>query len=461
MTINSLDKLYSFTDAKALMAQELKALPQSDGCYKEPFVKRIEIPVVGIDLLSWLSQQTSTIRIYGSHQTGMFSIAGVGEALTVSGDRIESYEKIFQRLRLYLTPQYNHLQFYGGFCFDENNIGSEWRSLGAYKFVIPQFELAVKGDRMIFCCNVIQHGQSTKTAAAIVEELNQLKWNEAPLKDVAVRLDTRRDNPNPDAWRRNVQAIEGAIERKECEKVVLARKTVFNFKEPLNPWLIMQQLKAVTPNSYHFCFQFESNRLFLGASPERLFARYQNAVESEAIAGTRPRGKNDDDDNRLKGELKSSGKERHEHQLVVDMIQKNLGALCEKFVVSEREILSVVNGHHLRTKMKGLLKDGINDAMVVEALHPTPAVGGVPTGDALELIRELEGFSRGWYAAPIGFVGLEQTEFVVAIRSALISDKQLTVYAGAGIVAGSTPKGEWQEIEHKIGNFLRVLNAKN
>lgn len=458
MVINSLDKAYSFSDAKALMAKELKGIAQGDGCYKEPVITRIEIFVKDLELLSWLSQQSSKTKIYGSHQTGLYAIAGVGEALCVSGDQVESHEKIFERLRLYLQSDSKRLQFYGGFCFDQEHLGREWASFGAYKFVIPQFEVATKEGFMIFCCNVIQHGQGTKSIEAVLDELERLRWDGQMLKDVAVHLDSRRDEPTQDAWRRNVQSVLSEIRQKNCEKIVLARRTRFEFNKPLNPWLVMQKLKDVTPNSYHFCFQFDGERLFLGASPERLFIRSQNDIQSEALAGTRPRGKSESDDHRLKGELKSSGKEQHEHRVVVRMIEDGLKSLCQKLDVHPQEILSVPNGHHLRTRVQGVLENGIKDEQIFQALHPTPAVGGVPTEEALGLIEELEGFSRGWYTGAIGYVGPQQTEFVVAIRSAMVHNKQMIVYAGAGIVEGSTAKDEWQEIEHKIGNFLKVLS---
>lgn len=459
MVIHSLDKVYSFDDAKALMAQELKAMGSGDGCYKEPSVTRIEILVQGIDLLSWLSQQTAKTKIYGSHQTELYAIAGVGEALCVAGDEVESIEKIFQRLRLYLKPEFRRLQFYGGFGFDHTNMGREWKSFGAYKFVIPQFEVAAKEGMMIFCCNVIQHGQGTKPLSAVIDELNQLRWNGEPLKDEAYNLDSRRDDPTEDQWKRNIQSVLSAIRQKTCEKIVLARRTRFEFHKPLNPWIIAQQLRNVTLNSYHFCFQFDGERLFLGASPERLFLRSGRRIESEALAGTRPRGKTESDDHRLKGELKSGNKEQHEHRIVVQMIEECLKPLCKQLTVNPQEILSVPRSHHLRTRIQGVLNNEVTDEEIFTALHPTPAVGGVPKTEALELIKDLEGFSRGWYTGAIGSVGIEQTEFVVAIRSAMIYDRQMTVYAGAGIVEGSTSKDEWQEIEHKIGNFLRVLNT--
>ncbi len=100
-------------------------------------------------------------------------------------------------------------------------------------------------------------------------------------------------------------------------------------------------------------------------------------------------------------------------------------------------ILTLPNGHHLITKFQGQLKDGINDEDILQFLHPTPALGGTPRKQAMAIIRKLEGFSRGWYGAPIGYVGLDWAEFVVGIRSGLASGKKLSVFAGAGIVQGS------------------------
>ncbi|NBB72314.1 MAG: isochorismate synthase, partial [Bacteroidetes bacterium] len=94
----------------------------------------------------------------------------------------------------------------------------------------------------------------------------------------------------------------------------------------------------------------------------------------------------------------------------------------------------------------------------VHALHPTPAIGGVPTEDALQAIRAQEPFARGWYAGPVGWIGPDAAEFAVAIRSGLIRDNTLALYSGAGIVDGSAPDSEWEEIEQKISDFAAVLD---
>jgi menaquinone-specific isochorismate synthase len=94
------------------------------------------------------------------------------------------------------------------------------------------------------------------------------------------------------------------------------------------------------------------------------------------------------------------------------------------------------------------------------ALHPTPAVGGHPTSDALKAIRDLEPFDRGWYAGPVGWIGSRGAEFAVALRCGLVRRDTLSLYSGCGIVEGSKPDAEWKEIEQKISDFIRVFGLE-
>ena len=115
---------------------------------------------------------------------------------------------------------------------------------------------------------------------------------------------------------------------------------------------------------------------------------------------------------------------------------------------------TAVENPHLPSQV---LSDLINDEDILQLLHPTPALGGTPKKQAMAIIRKLEGFSRGWYGAPIGYVGLDWAEFVVGIRSGLVRGKRLSVFAGAGIVQGSEARSEWDEVENKISNFIKII----
>lgn len=127
----------------------------------------------------------------------------------------------------------------------------------------------------------------------------------------------------------------------------------------------------------------------------------------------------------------------------------------------EPTLLRLHKVQHLYTPCNGILFDEVSDAEILPMLHPTPAVGGYPREQALTVIEKIEPFQRGWYAAPVGWVGHDTTEFAVAIRSGLVENNQLSLFSGAGIVEGSKPEKEWQEIENKIGSFLQVIGDFN
>jgi len=120
--------------------------------------------------------------------------------------------------------------------------------------------------------------------------------------------------------------------------------------------------------------------------------------------------------------------------------------------------MKLVRVQHLMTGIEGELNKDISDQEILECLHPTPAVGGYPQDKAKELIAEIEPFDRGWYSGPVGWISKDSADFAVAIRSGLITKNKLRIYAGAGIVKGSDPDNEWNEIESKIATFLKVLS---
>jgi menaquinone-specific isochorismate synthase len=161
-------------------------------------------------------------------------------------------------------------------------------------------------------------------------------------------------------------------------------------------------------------------------------------------------------------ELMNSEKERREHNLVARMLQEQFQEFCHHVAMDEQpSLMRLRNVQHLYSRLEGLLHTIDVDADLIEALHPTPAVGGYPREHALKWIEAEEPFDRGIYAAPVGWVGYDGAEFCVAIRSGLVQANTLTLYSGAGIVAGSTPEEEWDEIETKMQNFLSVLTQND
>jgi menaquinone-specific isochorismate synthase len=120
-------------------------------------------------------------------------------------------------------------------------------------------------------------------------------------------------------------------------------------------------------------------------------------------------------------------------------------------------VLKLHQCQHLRTHIEGILEQDNTDADLLRTLHPTPAVGGLPKEGAVRWIAEAEPFDRGWFAGPVGWIGGDSAEFAVGIRSGLVSDTTLSLYAGAGIVPGSEAEQEWAEIENKLSPFVGIL----
>ncbi len=447
------EEIVDFIKAKQMMADKIKeGIPNKTA----QDVFRIEIKIHPIDEIAWIAHQKFDVKIFGANQDNSACIAGVGEALCVKGRSIGSFKKVFATLRQYLKKEYPYLQWYGGLGFDPKRSLGEWKAFGAYRFVMPRFEVASDASSMIFCCNIV--GKiAPKEKEQILKQLESLEPGFDRGEGASLKALRRKDYPSKDQWGKNVEGVLKAISKGQIDKIVLARQTNLDFAKKLDPWDILRHLFEVTPNSYHFGFEFAGST-FLGASPERLYRKYGHTIISEAIAGTSPRGRGVSQDNAYKEQLLASVKNNNEHAFVVKAINEGLKKICQDQEHSlNPKVLTLGNGHHLLTSFEGKLKDKVFDEDIIKALHPTPAVGGAPSSKAIAMLSKVEGFERGWYTGLIGYVGLDWSEFVVGIRSALVKNRTMTVYAGAGIVDGSDPEDEWQEVENKISNFIKLI----
>ena len=296
----------------------------------------------------------------------------------------------------------------------------------------------------------------------ILDELIQLDLTQLEIEiELPLQID-RSDLPNRSQWQQNINLALAKFADLNLEKIVLARRSTLTFTKNLQPQALLLLLQPHNAHSYHFCFQIDPTTAFIGTSPERLYYRQDRLLETEAIAGTRQRGISTEIDQQLSDELRNSPKDLHEHQLVVNNLQVILAQLCHTVSIDRHSaILKLHKVQHLYTQCQGILRADLTDAEILPQLHPTPAVGGVPRTQALKLIQELEPFARGWYAAPVGWVGYDDAEFAVAIRSGLVDRDRLLLFAGAGIVTGSQSAAEWTEIENKIRHFTDLFTAPN
>ena len=427
-----------------------------------PRVARLELPVEPLDPLTWLGGQKPGPKSYWSGRGDGVEVAAFGVADLHQGSVSEGPAGLRKRLAPLLSPGDPRLRYYGGLRFDgAGETGAEWQAFGSYRFLLPRFELISRGgEKTTLACNLVLP-RDADFREEILDEIEQLSFvHDRPSDGLYVPV-SRTDAPNFATWKRNIdQALED-FDGGHLEKAVLARKTTFELEDEMDPVFLARELRRATLDCFHFYFEPEEGMAFVGASPERLFRREGNVVLSEAVAGTRPRGASEAEDRALCEELLNSEKDRSEHGYVRASIRRSLAPLCDDLEVEERASeMKLTRRRHMVSGVRGTLKKGVSDAEVLDALHPTPAVGGHPGEEALEEIRTLEPFDRGWYAGPVGWIGADSSEFAVGIRSALVSNRKISLFSGAGIVAGSTAVDEWNEVEQKIDDFTRILGLE-
>lgn len=250
-------------------------------------------------------------------------------------------------------------------------------------------------------------------------------------------------------WLEAVAAAVDRIDAGDLEKVVLARDVAVWAEAPFDVRVLARRLHARFPG----CATFVVDG-FVGASPELFVELTGRHLTSTSLAGTAPRDPDPDEDERLGRELLSSEKDLHEHALLVDEVAARMQERLASVHHGERpHLLRLDNLQHLATRFVGELTVD-DDATALELaawLHPTPAVGGVPTDRALDLIDELEGLERGRYAGPVGWVDASgDGQWAIALRCAEVHGARARLFAGAGIVHGSLPEAELEETRVKL-----------
>lgn len=259
-------------------------------------------------------------------------------------------------------------------------------------------------------------------------------------------------------WRDAVAAVVERVHSGGLDKVVLARSVRLLAESPIDPRYVLLRLAERYPE----CWTFSVDGL-IGATPELLVRRTGATVVSRVLAGTVTRAGDSSTDGLLAEALMSSDKDLVEHLYAVESVAAALARHCTDLQVpSSPSLLKLANVQHLATDVSGLLADDSSAIALAASLHPTAAVCGTPTERAAAVIAELEGMDRGRYAGPVGWVDARgDGEFGIALRcGALAPDRRsIDLFAGCGIVAGSTPDAEWAESEAKLMAMRTALDA--
>ncbi len=406
-------------------------------------------------------------KIYWKSRDNHVEVSGVG-----IGHRVEAHTPHLSSLLRDVHALTNNappnVRFFGGTRFyASSEANSPWNAFPDSSLTLPFLECERILDSVTLHCTLIAPASTSDSEAIREMELTfSGLFADVSTKDNSELHTTfaqpplvqkRENTPSFQAWKMSIGKALQAFSRGNLEKVVMARRASLHCAESPDAFSLFQQRMLSAEHSTSFFFQENTTTAFFGVTPELLYSRAERSITTEAVAGTRKRGSHLEDDESIAQELLNSDKDRREHASVQRFIATALDELTETFSIGTVNVLKLHHLQHLYAAFSGRLRATVDDAAILEQLHPTPAVGGTPRREALEFLRTWENFDRGWYAAPVGWVNAHAAEFAVAIRSALVTDNTVHLFSGAGIVAGSEAEKEWQEIEMKIAPLLGLL----
>lgn len=427
--------MLSIEDALRRLADQLTT-PLPD----QPGLRRLCTPVTlsdASDPLAWLANQPFFPQFYWQQRSGNDEAAALGAL-----KRFTSLPQAQAFLQQVDEPE---LRIWGLNAFNAHEgdlflSRLEWRRHEGRAWLCLHLwsETSLKDD--------------ARQAAAFLDALQPAKL----LPPLNSRLVEERHIPDKEGWCERVRLATRAIHQQEMDKVVLARASDLRFGRPVCAAALMAASRRVNLNCYHFYMAFSEQDAFLGSSPERLWRRIDRALRTEALAGTI---ENHPDDHRawaLGQLLLADDKNQRENLLVVEDICQRIEKIGNGYDVLPPQVLRLRKVQHLRRCIWSTLFQP-DDALCLHQLQPTAAVAGLPREAARLFIDVHEPFMRGWYAGSAGYLSLQQSEFCVSLRSAQVTADTVRLYAGAGIVSGSDPEQEWQEIENKAAGLHTLL----
>jgi isochorismate synthase len=448
---------------------------------RQPVVAVVTVPAPRAPLAAFLATMPREMSFVWNRPPSGIDCAGGGVAhrIEVSGrDRLAQLqaesEALWARVQFvrHVAVAVDYVpRLFGGLAFaPDDSASSPWQEFGDGGFSLARWTYGRSADAA-FLSVALDCAAETGPAARdrVLEELDAILaalWAAAgaadpvaPLPPGGVPAQLRQFPEN--AWEQYIGQIHHAIEREGFLKIVAARRCDIALSAPVEDLDVLGRLMT-EPKCAHFAFR-RATTSFVGASPELLFLKSGLDLRTQALAGTaRATGSMAAPQRATSEKLLGSTKDRSEHDFVVCAIRDALAPLCtEVTVASGPEVLKLRNIIHINTPFEAKVRPTTHVAHLLDSLHPTPAVGGVPGHAAREWIVANEAQERGWYTGPVGwFDARGDGEFAVAIRCGVLAGTHAHLYTGAGVVLGSDHAAEYAETALKQLPMLRALGVE-
>lgn len=380
-------------------------------------------------------------------------LVGIGTAWRTSATGVRRFNEIKEKLEAIERPD---LKAFLGFSFLPDGPDSDlWKGYPSAEVFLPRIGIEQSGDRTKLTVIVPENDEPGPTLD-LLASIRRPEW--VPVVDLGNH--TIESRPPVTEWAESVGDAVGAIKRGDLDKVVLARSVIVRSTQPVDILKVFRELVRLYPQCYNFAWK-SGDAVFMGASPELIADVQGGDFHSNPLAGSAARGEGEEDDRLIGQRLVTSGKDREEHALVVDDLAKRLSSLTDTLNVPAAPVLKqMATVQHLSTVIEGTLVDGVGILDMIEAVHPTPAVGGVDREAAVRYISGAEKMDRGWYTGGVGWINRAgEGAICIALRCGLIRGDTTHLYAGAGIVADSKPEAELQETRLKLRPLMDLLTA--
>jgi len=407
-----------------------------------------DVNVDPLDLIRSGAAAFATAGYSGSPDGRQIAGLGVAQQVTSSGlDRLRKLRPLLRDLPQGVVAMI-------GFSYQPDGPISEvWEAFPSAVAIVPQITVIREAGRS----RLVVAAPPGVDPGSVLAAAASLRVPEAASPPKASSA-TVSSEPPVEEWREAVAEAIAAVDAQTVEKVVLARTVRVALGTPIAPFDLVALLRDRHPDCRVYGWQ-SGDSTFLGASPELLVARHGSRVRTVALAGSAARSNSPEADRLLADGLMASDKDRAEQAIVVDEIGRRLEPLADMLDIPETPVVDrYATVQHLATPIVGQTRATVLE--LAEVLHPTPAVGGHPSPDAIAFQSKLEQIDRGWYAGGVGWADASgDGEIVVALRCALVCGERAVLYAGNGIVVGSDPDSEVEETRLKLRPLLGLLTG--
>ena len=297
--------------------------------------------------------------------------------------------------------------------------------------------------------------------AAIDQIKQQLKQSDVEMTDPELTLQFKPSIDQP-TFIKLVEEAKKYIDQDEALQIVLSQRMKAEFNN--DPFELYRRLRVMNPSPYMYYIDFSDYQI-IGTSPESLLKVKGRQIITNPIAGTRPRGESEEADQQLAEELLADPKELAEHKMLIDLSRTDLEQVCQTETITLTKHMLIERYQHVMhiiSELTGELKPELSSIDALIALLPAGTVSGAPKQRAMQIINELEQLKRGVYAGAVGYININgDLDLAIAIRTMIIKDQTAYVQAGAGIVADSDPKREYEETLNKAKSLVEAANRVN